>query len=118
MFTLHVTACNTHDLLDCPCEGSGTIVERELLTDELEDQVETGFMKASQIKIGPKKHKFDALHEFWHFDPHRWKARDNDEEFMCDIIEDDVLRGLIETQLGADKEGVAYLFGVKRVKRD
>lgn len=114
LFTFHDTRCNTHDLIDCPCEGNGSIVEKELLIDQVEDEPEIGFTLASQMKEEPKKHKFDALHEFWHFDPQRWKTRDDDEEFMCDIIEDDVLRGVVQQQLNNDKEGVSYLFGVKR----
>ena len=55
------------------------------------------------------------MHEFWHFDPEKWKARDHDEEFLCDIVEDDILRGVIETYLSGEKNGgISYLFGVKR----
>jgi DNA repair and recombination protein RAD54B len=114
LFTLHETTCNTHDLLDCPCAGNGHVVEKDLLTLDDEDMPEEGFQKASQIKEEPKKHKFDALHEFWHFDPQRWKDRDDDDEFMCDVIQDDVLRGVVEKQLSSKRNGVGYLFGVKR----
>jgi hypothetical protein len=56
------------------------------------------------------------LHEFWHFDPKKWKERDDDAEFLCDVIEDGILRGVIERELEEDKGhgSVSYLFGVKR----
>jgi hypothetical protein len=56
------------------------------------------------------------LHEFWHFDPKKWKERDDDAEFLCDVIEDGILRGVIERELEEDKGNgsVSYLFGVKR----
>jgi len=54
------------------------------------------------------------LHEFWHFDPYGWKARDNEEEFLCDIVEDDLLRSIVEKNLDNGTEGgIAYLFGMK-----
>jgi hypothetical protein len=55
------------------------------------------------------------LHEFWHFNPQRWKDRDDDEEFLCDIIEDDILRTVVEKYLSDEKTGgISYLFGVKK----
>jgi len=54
------------------------------------------------------------LHEFWHFDPERWNARNNDEEYLCDIIEDEVLRSVVEEHLSSEKTGISYVFGVKR----
>lgn len=58
------TACNTHDLLECPCNGTGTSTPLEALdmscallqkeeTDDSEDESETekGFMAASQVKV-------------------------------------------------------------------
>jgi len=53
------------------------------------------------------------LHEFWHFDPQGWQERDDDEEFLCDVITDDVLRGVVERQFSSGGDGVAYLFGMK-----
>lgn len=54
------------------------------------------------------------LHEFWHFDLRKWKARD-DEEYLCDIVEDDVLREVVEKDLSEEKTAsISYLFGVKR----
>jgi len=55
------------------------------------------------------------LHEFWHFHPEKWKARDDDEEFLCDIVEDDILREVLEKDLSSEKSGgISYMFGVKR----
>jgi hypothetical protein len=65
--------------------------------------------------VDENKHRFDALHEFWHFDPRKWKERDDDEEFLCDIIEDDILRRIVDKDLSSEKSGgISYLFGVKR----
>jgi len=55
------------------------------------------------------------LHEFWHFDPEKWKVRDDEEEFLCDIVEDDILREVLEKDLSSEKSGgISYMFGVKR----
>jgi hypothetical protein len=55
------------------------------------------------------------LHEFWHFDPEKWKIRDDEEEFLCDIVEDDILRDIIVKDLSSEKPGdISYVFGVKR----
>ena len=41
IFSLHETECNTHDLLECPCEGSGLLpLERE--EDEVEKRKNEG----------------------------------------------------------------------------
>jgi hypothetical protein len=116
LFTFHNTPCNTHDLLDCPCTGNGVVVDKDLLSvdpTDNDDEEEPGFLPASQYKPDVKKAKFDALHEFWHFDPQGWKERDDDEEFLCDVITDDVLRGVVERQFSRGGDGVAYLFGMK-----
>jgi len=56
------------------------------------------------------------LHEFWHFDPRKWKERDDDDEFLCDVVEDGILRSVIERDLSEDKAhgSISYLFGVKK----
>lgn len=42
-------------------------------------------------------------------------AREDDEEYLCDIIEENVLRGVVEKHLSGDNSsGISYLFGVKR----
>jgi hypothetical protein len=61
-----------------------------------------------------EKHKFDALHEFWHFDPKKWKDRDDDNEYLCDIIEEDVLREVVQAHLAEGTSNcISYLFGKK-----
>jgi hypothetical protein len=57
------------------------------------------------------------LHEYWHFDPWGWKDRDDADEFLVDVIEDNVLRTVIEKGLSlgeGKRDGVSYLFGVER----
>jgi len=49
LFSYRETSCDTHDLLDCPCEGNGIIVDRDLLSQGNETETEPGFTKASQI---------------------------------------------------------------------
>jgi hypothetical protein len=46
LFTLRETSCDTHELLGCPCEGKGVLVERPEKT--VEDG--PGFVLASQFK--------------------------------------------------------------------
>lgn len=63
IFTIHPhTGCHTHDLLDCPCEGSNKPIPPDTLdnaSDVLDDSdpeevepKEKGFVTASQIKPG------------------------------------------------------------------
>ena len=84
------------------------------------EQVSTLKQKSSHLNArtdDQKKHKFDSLHEYWHFDPWGWKEGHTDEEYLCDIIEDNVLRTVIEKNLCSDEggeSGVSYLFGVRR----
>ena len=64
------------------------------------------------MKYKKDKHKFDALHEFWHFDPQKWKDRDDDNEYLCDIVEEDVLRDVLQEHLSEGKSNsISYLFG-------
>ena len=49
LFSYHETSCDTHDLLDCPCDGNGVLVDRDLLTEELESVDQSGFQLASQL---------------------------------------------------------------------
>lgn len=55
------TSCNTHDLLECPCNGMGKSLPLETIdtnrapnddnaNDSDEDEMERGFMAASQVK--------------------------------------------------------------------
>ena len=61
IFTIHPqTACNTHDLLDCPCETSEEDGEENVLDAGIDDELSSsesedehplnGFMSASQVK--------------------------------------------------------------------
>ncbi|KAI0335474.1 hypothetical protein GY45DRAFT_1316794 [Cubamyces sp. BRFM 1775] len=107
IFTIHPhTACNTHDLLDCPCEAStpepGRVTIDELKeatssSDEDEDPIQ-GFMAASQVKpkdvnkvdkayIKQKKAQLAALGEWTHINCLRGGAADR--------VEDDILTHLI-----------------------
>lgn len=112
LFSYRETTCDTHDLLDCPCDGNGILVDRELLSDEPEEQIEEGFIRASQYKVETKKYTFDALHEFWHFDPHKWKQKGEGD--ICDVISDDILRQVVEKHNDSKDGGISYLFGVKK----
>lgn len=120
--------CDTHSLLNCPCNGNGVLVDRSLLSDDADFDL-PGFLPASQITetkvilssspsklTGQKTHKFDALHEYWHFDPWGWKEEHGDEEYLCDVIEDNVLRTVVDKTLASEgvSTGISYLFGVKR----
>jgi len=83
-------------------------------------QVNTPKQKSPHIPIRvdeQNKHKFDVLHEYWHFDPWGWKEGHTEDEYLCDIIEDNVLRTVIDKNLSEEaemKSGVSYLFGVRR----
>ncbi|KAJ7124910.1 SNF2 family N-terminal domain-containing protein [Mycena epipterygia] len=56
IFRIHPdTACNTHDLLECPCDGTVTVDTKEDVTDEASiesdsDSEKKGFVNASQIR--------------------------------------------------------------------
>ncbi|TBU32764.1 P-loop containing nucleoside triphosphate hydrolase protein [Dichomitus squalens] len=127
IFTIHPhTACNTHDLLDCPCEASDHITERaqgvnidDLMedamnssSDEDEDPIK-GFMAASQVKqadinkvdrayMKQKRTQLAALGEWTHINCLQPGAADR--------VEDDLLTHLIyspETAKDHDTTGPA-----------
>jgi hypothetical protein len=57
LFSYRESACDTHDLLDCPCNGNGVVVEKELFTKEhetVDGELELGFLPASQLKGEPE----------------------------------------------------------------
>ena len=59
LFSYRETNCDTHDLLDCPCEGNGSLVDKELVSDEREtSEEEQGFTLASQLKHDSKVFPF------------------------------------------------------------
>ncbi|KAF9467257.1 SNF2 family N-terminal domain-containing protein [Collybia nuda] len=101
IFRIHLDSpCNTHDLLECPCEGTrATIIDDATLdasNDECSDQ-EQGFVKAIDLKpeqidkverayLQKKKAGLAALGEWRHINCLRPSARDD--------IQDDLLRKL------------------------
>ncbi|KAI0750810.1 P-loop containing nucleoside triphosphate hydrolase protein [Daedaleopsis nitida] len=115
------TACNTHDLLDCACEASGSgaaakgytdeeiekaLAESMESSDEEEDPMK-GFMAASQVKqkdinkvdqayLKQKRAQLAALGEWTHINCLRPGAADR--------VEDDMLTHLIYSPDGNDKE--------------
>lgn len=47
------TPCNTHDLLECPCEGTAMAIPVDAsLTEDSDDIVQHGFVKACELKPG------------------------------------------------------------------
>ena len=50
LFSFRETNCDTHDLLDCPCDGDGILLDRDLLTQEIVPEEEQGFTLASKLK--------------------------------------------------------------------
>ncbi|KAI0723311.1 SNF2 family N-terminal domain-containing protein [Earliella scabrosa] len=106
------TACNTHDLLDCPCDASGAasackVLSREELDKAMDEALESsdeeedplkGFMAASQVKqkdinkldqayLKQKRAQLAALGEWTHINCLRPGAADR--------VEDDMLTHLI-----------------------
>jgi len=63
-----------------------------------------------------KKHKFDVLHEYWHLAPWDWKEQHTENEYLCDIIDDTVLRTVMEKTLSerGERNGISYLFGIRK----
>ena len=44
----------------------------------------------------------------------KWKERDDDSEYLCDIIEEDVLRDVVQEHLSeGSSNSISYLFGKK-----
>ncbi|RDB25350.1 DNA repair and recombination protein RAD54B [Hypsizygus marmoreus] len=95
------TACNTHDLLECPCDGMTTVVPDDAASDDMEEDIEPeqGFIKACQVKpevvdkmdrayLQKKKAGLAALGEWKHINCLRISARDD--------IQDDILRKLVD----------------------
>lgn len=86
LFTIAETKCNTHDLLDCECMGTGEDVdlsqelnsEADLTIEDLE-MPSSGFMSASEYKdldgaeAAKKQSIRSALTSYRHFDPKMFK---------------------------------------------
>ena len=47
LFSYNETVCETHSLLDCPCNGNGVLVDKALLSDDADFDL-PGFLPASQ----------------------------------------------------------------------
>ncbi|KAI9001004.1 SNF2 family N-terminal domain-containing protein [Trametes punicea] len=107
IFSIHPnTACNTHDILDCPCEASrpdsdrtsaNELEEASSSSDDDEDPIK-GFMAASQVKLKDvnkvdkaymkqKQAQLAALGEWTHINCLRPGAADR--------VQDDILTHLI-----------------------
>ncbi|KAG6813679.1 hypothetical protein H0H92_008527 [Tricholoma furcatifolium] len=96
------TACNTHDLLECPCEHTRFYEDspvQSTVEDVEEEEIEQGFVKACDIKpelidrmdrayLQKKKAELAALGEWKHINCLRSSTRDE--------VQDDVLRKLID----------------------
>lgn len=87
LFSIADTNCNTHDLLDCECQGMGedTFLSQESFASEANDTIEdlecpsSGFMSASEYKdlegaeAAKKQSIRSALSSYRHFDPKVFK---------------------------------------------
>ncbi|KAG6891751.1 hypothetical protein C0992_006172 [Termitomyces sp. T32_za158] len=90
------TPCNTHDLLECPCEGRDVSEDTSPQEEDVDDDTETeqGFVKACDIKPGSidkvdrMKAGLAALGEWKHINCLRPITQDD--------IQDDALRKLID----------------------
>ncbi|KAH7920920.1 hypothetical protein BV22DRAFT_1020349 [Leucogyrophana mollusca] len=118
IFRIHPdTVCNTHDLLECPCDTHGQSVLHEIKnlvdsrsTDEQDDDdsdSEFGFVNASQVKpqkadkvdkayLAKKRDELAALGEWTHINCLRPLARDD--------VHDDVLRRLLYSAVTDEDE--------------
>lgn len=103
LFTLNLeTECNTHDLIECGCEGSGEVIEDDEEIEEESDEEnsdENGWTTASSLRqsqtdpnITKKANLKNCLKEFRHFN-----MRKNVNEINDDIIQ------------GIDKDGITFL---------
>ncbi|KAF3913240.1 hypothetical protein AA313_de0208447 [Arthrobotrys entomopaga] len=116
------TACNTHDLLCCECDGMGDIPDdaEEGQEEEKEEEEEpmriAGWTKASMVDMDKQeddyrkatskaRQRMKALLEFSHIDPQKLVKSDGDtakepddaeEEAPMVAIEDSILRTVVE----------------------
>ncbi|KAG6920122.1 hypothetical protein DXG01_010190, partial [Tephrocybe rancida] len=105
------TPCNTHDLLECPCEGNVVFEDPPPMEDDEDEDPDTeqGFVKACDVKpehidkmdrvyLLKKKAGLAALGEWKHINCLRASTRDD--------IQDDALRKLIDFHdLPTDRDG-------------
>ncbi|KAF8197967.1 RAD54B protein [Pholiota molesta] len=103
IFRIHPdTACNTHDLLECGCDEDTVMEEEpETLIEEIESENEEeeespkkmGFVCASDY-LQKKKAELASLSEWKHINCLKPSA--------TDLVQDDVLRRIIETSVDKD----------------
>lgn len=101
LFTIGDTNCNTHDLLDCECSGTGddlhlSQIELELEANDTQEDMElpsSGFMSASEYKdldgkeAAKKQSIRSALSSYRHFDPKVFdKSMDTGDKIMNGLI--------------------------------
>lgn len=101
LFTVGETNCNTHDLLDCECSGTGddvhlSQIELELEANDTQEDIElpsSGFMSASEYKdldgkeAAKKQSIRSALSSYRHFNPKVFnKSMDTGDEIMNGLI--------------------------------
>ncbi|KAF7428413.1 helicase [Pleurotus ostreatus] len=106
IFKIHFnTPCNTHDLLQCYCAGSGRRLSEqdvslsdELMSDDEEPSPHEGFVQASEIRMQPvadydkkqlkeKEMQLAALGEWTHINCLRPTVQDD--------VQDDILRRIL-----------------------
>ncbi|KAF4567723.1 helicase [Pleurotus pulmonarius] len=106
IFKIHFnTPCNTHDLLQCYCAGSGRrLLEQdvsstdEIMSDDEEPSAQEGFVQASEIRMQPvadydrkqlkeKEMQLAALGEWTHINCLRPSVQDD--------VQDDILRRIL-----------------------
>ncbi|KAH9961299.1 P-loop containing nucleoside triphosphate hydrolase protein [Russula dissimulans] len=124
IFTIYPdTACHSHDLLDCPCDRTGTwgddddtSISDPTLEDDCKIDVDapSGFIVASQVKIvdspkadkaylKKKKAELAALGEWTHINCLQPDAGER--------VHDDILRGLVFKSSSSDKQQVDSVDG-------
>lgn len=101
LFTIGDTNCNTHDLLDCDCAGTGddvslSQIEAELEANDTQEDMElpsSGFMSASEYKdldgkeAAKKQSIRSALSKYRHFDPRAFdKSMDTGDQIINGLI--------------------------------
>ncbi|KAF8070293.1 P-loop containing nucleoside triphosphate hydrolase protein [Lyophyllum atratum] len=107
------TPCNTHDLLECPCEGTASAALPDdvpaVLSDDEDIEPEQGFVRACDVKpelsnkmdrayLQKKKDGLAALGEWKHINCLRPSTRDD--------IQDDILRKLIDFHKTPAKDSI------------
>ncbi|KAF8972939.1 P-loop containing nucleoside triphosphate hydrolase protein [Flammula alnicola] len=102
IFRIHPdTACNTHDLLECTCDGDSVVDDTtSVMIDGEDDQTEMGFVCASDVRtedldlvekayLQKKKAGLAALGEWNHINCLKPSA--------SELVQDDIIRRIIAT---------------------